>query len=62
MVLNTLHYWFMNNGLSLNVKKTKMLKFETTSQNNTLFQLHYKNELLQDVKVLSSWGQKLISL
>jgi hypothetical protein len=37
MTLNTLQYWFMNNGLSLNLLKTKMLKFETTFQNNTLF-------------------------
>jgi hypothetical protein len=60
MVLNTLNYGFMNHGLSLNVKKTKMLKFEHTAQNNTLFPLHYKNQLLQDV--LHFWGQKCVSL
>jgi hypothetical protein len=32
MALNTLKYWFMNNGLYLNITKTKILKFETTSQ------------------------------
>jgi hypothetical protein len=48
IVLNTLHYWFTSNGLSLNLKKTKLLKFETTCQKNTPFQLRYKDELLQD--------------
>jgi hypothetical protein len=33
-----------------------MLKFETTSQNNTLFQLHYKNQHLPDVKNITFLG------
>jgi hypothetical protein len=56
MALNTLKDWFTNSGLSLNLTKTKMLKFETTSQNNTLFQLHYKNQHLQDVKNIKFLG------
>jgi hypothetical protein len=56
MALNTLKYWFTNNGLSLNLTKTKMLKFQTSSRNNTLFQLHYKNQHLQDVKNIKFLG------
>jgi hypothetical protein len=56
MALNTLKYWFMNNGLSLNLMKAKILKFETTSQNNVLFQLQCKNQHLQDVKNIKFLG------
>jgi hypothetical protein len=53
--LNTLKYWFANNGLSLNLTKTKILKFQTTSQ-NLLFQLQCKNQHLQDVKNIKFLG------
>jgi hypothetical protein len=33
-----------------------MLKFETTFQNNTLFQLHYKNQHLQNVDNIKFLG------
>lgn len=32
IVSNILNYWFTSNGLSLNLKKTKLLKYETTYQ------------------------------
>jgi hypothetical protein len=54
--LNTLNYWFVNNGISLNLTKTKILKFETTSQNNVLFQVQYKYQHLQDVKNIKFLG------
>jgi hypothetical protein len=56
MALNMLKYWFTNNGLSLNLTKTKILKFETTSQNDALFQSQYKNQHLQDVKNIKFLG------
>jgi hypothetical protein len=36
IVLNSLNYWFTSNGLSLNLKKTKMLKLETTYKKHTI--------------------------
>jgi hypothetical protein len=36
IVLNTLNHWFTSNGLSLNLKKTKVLKFETTNRKNVI--------------------------
>jgi hypothetical protein len=32
IVLNSLNYWFLSLFLSLNIKETKMLRFETTYQ------------------------------
>jgi hypothetical protein len=48
IVLNTLNHAFTSNGLSLNLKKTKVLKFDSTNQKNMLLQLNYKNEVLHD--------------
>jgi hypothetical protein len=36
IVLNTLNHWFTSNVLSLNLKKTKVLKFETTNRKNVI--------------------------
>jgi hypothetical protein len=47
-VLNTLNYLFTSNGVSLNLKKTKLFNFETTYRKNTPFCLSYKDELLQN--------------
>jgi hypothetical protein len=56
IALNMLKYWFMNNGLSVNLTKATILKFETTSQNNASFQLQCKNQHLQDVKNIKFLG------
>jgi hypothetical protein len=45
-MLNSLSHWFTCNGLSLNVKKTKFLKFDTINQDNMPTHLKLKNELL----------------
>jgi hypothetical protein len=47
ILLNTLNHWFTN-GLSLNLKQTKVLKFESTNRKNMPLQLNYKNEVLHD--------------
>jgi hypothetical protein len=47
IILNTLNNWFTNNCLYLDLKKTKLLKFETTYQ-KTSFQLSFRDELLHD--------------
>jgi hypothetical protein len=59
IVSNTLNCWFTNNGLSLSLKKTKLLKPETTYQKNTPFQLSYKNELLQDETNITFLGLQM---
>ena len=38
----------MTNGLSLNLKKTKIMKFESNQQSNAYFQIPYGDELIQE--------------
>ena len=38
----------MTNGLSLNLKKTKIMKSESNQQNNASFKITYRDELIQE--------------
>jgi hypothetical protein len=63
-VLNSPNHWFTNNGLSLNLKKTKVLKFETTKRGNMPLQLYYNSEVLYDamnIKFLDLEIDKLLN-
>jgi hypothetical protein len=58
-VLNSLNHWCTNNGLSLNLKKTKVLKFETTKRGNMSLQLYYNNEVLYDAMNIKLLGLEI---
>jgi hypothetical protein len=58
-VLNSLNLWFTRNGLSLNMKKTKVLKFETINRGNIPMQLQYKNEVLNDTMNIKFLGLEI---
>jgi hypothetical protein len=47
----------VTNGLSLNLKKTKIMKFESNQQNNASFQITYRDELINIWigKVMRNW-------
>jgi hypothetical protein len=47
LMLNSLSQWFKCNDLSLNLKKTKMLKFDTINRDNMPIHLKFNDELLQ---------------
>ncbi|PNF22769.1 hypothetical protein B7P43_G06670 [Cryptotermes secundus] len=46
LVLNSLSRWFAVNGLSLNLKKTKVVKFDTTNRDNMSIHLKFNDEIL----------------
>jgi hypothetical protein len=48
LTLNSLSQWFKCNGLPLNLKKTKVLKFDTINRDNILIHLKFNDELLQE--------------
>ena len=48
LMLNSLSQWFKYNGLSLNLRKTKVLKFETINCDNMPVHLKFNDELLQE--------------
>ena len=51
-MLNSLNLWFTSNGLSLNMKKTKVLQFETINHNgNMQMQLQHKDEVYDAIIV-----------
>jgi hypothetical protein len=48
LMLNSLSQWFKCNGLYLNLRKTKVLKFETINCDNIPVHLKFNDELLQE--------------
>jgi hypothetical protein len=48
LVLNSQNYRFTCNGLSLNLKKTKVLKFDTSNRDNMPIHLKVNDDLLQE--------------
>jgi Reverse transcriptase (RNA-dependent DNA polymerase). len=48
IALDNIHKWCMTDGLALNLKKTKIMKFESNQQSNAYFQIPYGDELIQE--------------
>jgi hypothetical protein len=48
VALDNINNWLMRNGLSLNLKKTKLIKFNSNYLNNVPFQIPYKDKLIQE--------------
>jgi hypothetical protein len=48
MVLDNLNNWFTKNGLSLSLKKTKLMKFISNYLNSAHFQILYHDSLLHE--------------
>jgi hypothetical protein len=61
LMLNSLSHWFTCNCLSLNVKKTKLLKFDTINRGNMPTHLKFNDELLHEESHIKFLGMKLIS-
>jgi hypothetical protein len=47
LMLNSLSQWFIRNGLSLNLRKTKVLKFDTINHDSMPVHLKFNDELLK---------------
>jgi hypothetical protein len=48
LTLNSLNQWFKSNGLSLNLRKTKVLKFDIINHDSVPVHLKFNDELLQE--------------
>jgi hypothetical protein len=55
-MLNSLSHWFTSNGLSLNMKKTKFLKFDTINRDNMPTHLKFNDELLHEERHIKFLG------
>jgi hypothetical protein len=61
LMLNSINYWFTCNHLSLNLKKTKVLKFDTSNRDNRPIYLKFNDDLLQEEIHINFQALKLTS-
>ena len=47
--MNSLNKWYTVNGLSMNLDKTKVMKFDLNYLHNEIFQSFYEEELKKEV-------------
>ena len=48
IALDSINKWCMTNSLALELKKTKIMKFESNQQNNAAFQITCRDETIQE--------------
>jgi hypothetical protein len=57
--LYIINKWFMTNGLSFNVKKTKIMKSESNQQNNAYFKITFRDEPIREEMNIRFLGLKI---